>query len=59
MQQKKRYKPQQILAYLVGEIGYKNKLSISIQKLEDFLARNATLNLRILRSGNKVISLVE
>lgn len=59
MQQKRRYKPQQLLAYLTSEIGYKNKLSISIQKLEDFLARNATMNLRILRSGNKVISLVE
>jgi hypothetical protein len=59
MQQKKRYKPQQILAYLTSEIGYKNKLSISVQKLEDFLARNATMSLRLLRSGDKVISLVE
>lgn len=51
-----RYKPAQLLAYLIASLGYENRLVISKQKLDDFLVKNQRLILNINSKENKVIA---
>jgi hypothetical protein len=49
------YKPAQILAFLIEQIGYQNRLQISERNLQAFLAANCHKRLRVKKRGEKVI----